>query len=171
MLSIHRMALLRPLAVAFVAATMLGCKTEFFEGPTGPVDPTADVYASSLGIDIANFAKTTSGVYYKDLVVGTGNEVAEGDSIRVHYTGYLVDGRVFDSSRGGSPLEQRLRRASGTQPGLIPGFVDGIVGMKVGGRRKFVIPSALAYGATGASQAGIPRYANLVFDVELLAKL
>src|SRR6185503_17809313 len=141
------MRLSRSLAFLSLAVIGLGCNTEYFSGPTGPTDPATDTYASSLAIDIATFSKTSSGVYYKDLVVGTGEAVAVGDSIRVHYTGYLVDGRTFDSSRGRSPLEGRLKAATATSAGFIDGFVDGIAGMKVGGRRKFVIPSALAYKA------------------------
>jgi FKBP-type peptidyl-prolyl cis-trans isomerase FkpA len=165
------MRLIRSFALAAAFVGTLGCGSEYYEGPTGPVDPATDTYASSRGIDISTFTKTTSGVYYKDLLVGTGATAAENDSLRIHYTGLLTGGQTFDSSRGGSPLEAKLRKATPTTSGFIVGFVDGISGMKVGGRRKFIIPAALAYGQQGLAAAGIPRYANLVFDVELLAKL
>ena len=105
--------------------------------------------------------ETKSGLKYEDTKVGTGKEAKDGTSVSVHYTGYLTDGTKFDSSVDrGTPFELSL-------PGqVIAGWNEGIPGMKVGGKRKLVIPAALGYGESG--QGPIPPGATLVFEVELL---
>jgi len=104
-----------------------------------------------------------SGLDYADLVQGSGATAAAGQSVTVHYTGWLTDGRKFDSSRDrGQPFAFRL---GGGQ--VIRGWDEGVQGMKVGGRRRLVIPSELGYGARGAGGL-IPPDATLVFMVELL---
>lgn len=97
-----------------------------------------------------------------DPVVGTGAEVKAGDTITAHYTGALAStGVIFQSSLdGGQPFTSPLS-------GLIAGWQQGIPGMKVGGTRRLMIPSALAYGAN--AQGGIPANSDLVFDIELVA--
>ena len=98
-----------------------------------------------------------------DEVVGTGAEVKSGDSVKVHYTGTLMNGKEFDSSRGrGTPFEFKV----GTG-GVIKGWDQGVVGMKVGGKRKLEIPADLGYGASGQPPK-IPANAGLKFDVELI---
>jgi hypothetical protein len=97
-----------------------------------------------------------------DDVVGTGKEAKSGDTVRVHYTGTLLSGVEFDSSRGKSPFDFTLGAGS-----VIKGWDQGVVGMKVGGHRKLVIPQALAYGEAG-SPPKIPPKAGLTFDIELL---
>ncbi len=105
---------------------------------------------------------TPSGLKYTDLVVGTGPSPRPGQTAVVHYTGTLTDGTVFDSSRDkGQPYSFPLGRGR-----VIKGWDEGVATMKVGGRRKLVVPPALGYGATG--QGTIPPNATLVFDVELL---
>ncbi len=103
-------------------------------------------------------------VKVEDVVVGKGPEVKVGDTVVVHYTGTLPDGTKFDSSHdhpGNQPLTAQLA------PGqLIAGWVKGIPGMKVGGRRKLTIPPALGYGARATGK--IPPNSTLLFDVELL---
>ena len=100
----------------------------------------------------------------EDLKIGSGSaQVAAGDSIIVHYVGSFLDGRVFDSSRErGQPLSIIL----GVEPRLIPGFEQGVLGMKVGGVRKLLIPSNLAYGPQG--QGPVPPNTPIQFEVELL---
>jgi FKBP-type peptidyl-prolyl cis-trans isomerase FkpA len=97
-----------------------------------------------------------------DDVVGTGKEAKNGDTVRVHYTGTLLSGVEFDSSRGKSPFDFTLGAGS-----VIKGWDQGVVGMKVGGHRRLVIPQALAYGEAG-SPPKIPPKAGLKFDIELL---
>ncbi|HWG85778.1 MAG TPA: FKBP-type peptidyl-prolyl cis-trans isomerase [Deinococcales bacterium] len=97
-----------------------------------------------------------------DTVVGTGEEVAPSSTVTVHYYGRLADGTKFDSScDGGEPATFPLT-------GVIRGWQEGMVGMKVGGQRRLIIPSALAYGETGTPGGPIPPNANLVFDIELV---
>jgi FKBP-type peptidyl-prolyl cis-trans isomerase len=121
--------------------------------------------AASAGfeIDSAALTKTASGLQYQDVVTGTGPEASPGQVAVVHYTGWLTDGTKFDSSRdGGQPFSFPL---GGGQ--VIAGWDEGVAGMKVGGRRKLVIPPELGYGPMGSPPV-IPAGATLVFDVELL---
>ena len=107
--------------------------------------------------------KTESGLEYVDLVVGTGQEAKAGQTATVHYTGWLVDGKKFDSSVDrNEPFSFRL---GGGQ--VIKGWDEGVAGMKVGGKRKLTIPPQLGYGARGAGGV-IPANATLTFEVELL---
>ena len=99
----------------------------------------------------------------EELKVGTGDEAVAGKPVTVHYTGWLTDGKKFDSSLDrGQPFTFQL---GGGQ--VIRGWDQGVAGMKVGGKRKLTIPSSMGYGERGAG-AVIPPNATLVFDVELL---
>jgi FKBP-type peptidyl-prolyl cis-trans isomerase FkpA len=107
---------------------------------------------------------TASGLKYWDLKKGTGAAAKAGDSVKVHYTGWLTDGKKFDSSLDrGEPFAFNLGAGM-----VIRGWDEGVAGMKVGGKRQLHIPSELGYGAHGAGDA-IPPNADLIFDVELLA--
>ena len=107
--------------------------------------------------------KTSSGLQYADLVVGEGREAHAGETATVHYTGTLVDGTKFDSSKDrNQPFSFQLGAGR-----VIKGWDEGVEGMKIGGTRKLVIPSQLGYGARGAGSA-IPPNATLIFIVELL---
>ncbi len=107
---------------------------------------------------------TASGLVIEDVTVGEGNEARAGQHVLVHYTGWLTDGRKFDSSKDRrEPFEFRL----GAQE-VIAGWDEGVVGMKIGGTRKLTIPPQLGYGARGAGGV-IPPNATLLFEVELLA--
>jgi len=98
-----------------------------------------------------------------DEKVGAGAEVKNGDTVKVHYTGTLMNGKEFDSSRGkGKPFEFKV----GTG-GVIKGWDEGVLGMKVGGKRKLEIPADLGYGASGQPPK-IPGGAGLKFDIELI---
>jgi len=127
------------------------------------VDPAYDRYASSLDVDIDRMRKLPSGLYIEDTSFGAGPEATPGAVVDVQYTGWLSDGTKFDSSYdAGQPISFRLGQGQ-----VIRGWDEGIQGMRVGGKRRLVIPSDLAYGPRGAGGV-IPPHANLIFDVELV---
>jgi len=106
---------------------------------------------------------TPSGLSYTDLVKGTGAQPVSGKSVTVHYTGWLTDGKKFDSSVDrGQPFVFRIGAGE-----VIPGWDEGVMGMRVGGKRKLIVPAKLGYGENGAGGV-IPPNATLVFEVELL---
>ena len=106
---------------------------------------------------------TPSGLIIDDLVAGDGAAAAAGQSVTVHYTGWLTNGTKFDSSKDRN--EPFVFPLDGGR--VIKGWDEGVQGMKVGGKRKLTIPAALGYGARGAGGV-IPPNATLVFEVELL---
>ncbi|HXI90539.1 MAG TPA: FKBP-type peptidyl-prolyl cis-trans isomerase [Blastocatellia bacterium] len=107
---------------------------------------------------------TASGLKYIDEVVGTGVSPKTGQNVTVHYTGTLVDGTKFDSSVDkGQPYKFRL----GVDP-VIQGWVEGLMTMKAGGKRRLIIPPNLGYGVSG-NPPKIPPNATLLFEVELLS--
>jgi len=106
---------------------------------------------------------TVSGLQYWDIVVGTGATAVAGKPVKVHYTGWLTDGKKFDSSLDrGQPFEFPLGAGR-----VIKGWDEGVAGMKVGGKRQLRIPPDLGYGGRGAGGL-IPPNATLIFDVELI---
>ena len=106
---------------------------------------------------------TSSGLQYIDLKVGTGAAAQAGQTVSVHYTGWLENGKKFDSSVDrGQPFSFPLGAGR-----VIKGWDEGVQGMRVGGKRKLMIPSSLGYGARGAGGV-IPPNAALIFEVELL---
>lgn len=125
--------------------------------PAAPSDATADI--AKMG---PSTKKLPSGLEMEDLNVGSGDEAKTGTTVKVHYTGWLTDGKKFDSSLDrNEPFEFSL-------PGqVIQGWNDGVPGMKVGGKRKLKIPAKLGYGEQGAG-SDIPPGATLIFEVELL---
>ena len=99
----------------------------------------------------------------EDVVVGTGAVAEKGKTVSVHYTGWLTDGKKFDSSKDrGQPFSFPLGRGH-----VIQGWDEGVAGMKIGGKRKLTIPPEMGYGKAGAGGV-IPPNATLVFEVELL---
>lgn len=106
---------------------------------------------------------TASGLQYTDEIVGDGPSPTAGQNVKVHYTGTFPDGRKFDSSRDrGRPFEFVIGQGR-----VIRGWDEGVLTMKVGGRRILTVPGHLGYGAAGAGNV-IPPNATLLFDVELL---
>jgi FKBP-type peptidyl-prolyl cis-trans isomerase FkpA len=137
--------------LASIAAAACGGDGDTSSSPTAPSQPSAP------------FSQT-------DVRVGTGTEAAAGRTLTVNYTGWLYDpaqpeskGRQFDTSIGRGPFPFPLGAGR-----VIRGWDQGLVGMRVGGFRRLVIPPDLAYGSQGAGNGAIPPNATLVFDVELL---
>jgi FKBP-type peptidyl-prolyl cis-trans isomerase FkpA len=145
----HRLALLPWLALAAAC------------GSRG--DAKASGFSADLGVDTTTMTKAPSGLWYTDVTTGQGAEAEPGRTVRVHYTGWLPSGKKFDSSRDrGEPFAFTLGAGQ-----VITGWDEGVKGMKVGGRRKLVLPPSMAYGEAGAPP-DIPPGATLVFDVEVL---
>ena len=107
---------------------------------------------------------TPSGLHYEDIAVGDGLQVeGRGDTVKVHYTGWLEDGTKFDSS-----VDRDDPFSFPVDVGyVIKGWDEGVQGMKIGGKRKLIVPSDLGYGSHGAGDV-IPPNSTLVFEVELL---
>jgi FKBP-type peptidyl-prolyl cis-trans isomerase len=120
-------------------------------------------FSAELGVDTTALTRTPSGLRYVDVSKGQGEEAAAGRTVTVHYTGWLPNGKKFDSSRD---RNEPFSFTIGAQQ-VIAGWDEGVAGMRVGGRRKLVIPPELGYGAAGAPP-DIPPNSILVFDVELL---
>jgi FKBP-type peptidyl-prolyl cis-trans isomerase FkpA len=146
-------------------------------GPTEPdsrwARPESIQFAPSLNVDLAAMTLNPSGLYWQDLEVGTGAAAAVGNTIRVHYTGWFPDGTMFETSLTDNARCLNFDLTKNTciefplGVGLvIPGWDEGLVGMKVGGKRKLVIRPELAYGRPGRGK--IPPLTTLVFDVELV---
>ncbi len=140
-------------------------------GETTPTPQAgADDFHDGAGKQAVKFP---DGLQFLDLKAGTGDIVPTGATVKVQYTGWLSDGRQFDTSRqqGRDTLCAILvntQQASGDCTPVIPGWNEGIPGMKVGGKRKLTIPPSLAYGDQGAPPA-IPAKATLVFTVEVVS--
>jgi FKBP-type peptidyl-prolyl cis-trans isomerase FkpA len=148
----------RTFGVVAVSLALVACGDDPVDpGPNewGP-DPRGVEFAESLGIDLDSMTETASGLFYRDDVVGTGEAAALGDAATVSYTGWLVLANEFDS--GSFPLTLAEGQA-------IAGFVEGIIGMQLGGTRTIVMPSSLGYGSVGKGQ--IPGDAVLVFELTL----
>ena len=142
-------------AAALAALALAACDKTVPEPPAPPPRPV--VSAAPEVPEPADLIK-------EDLSVGTGAEAKDGDKVKVNYTGRLLKTSfMFDTSVGKKPFDFQLGKAS-----VIKGWDLGVVGMKVGGKRKLTIPSKLGYGDSG-SPPKIPGKATLVFDVELLS--
>jgi peptidylprolyl isomerase len=111
----------------------------------------------------AQMTTTPSGLQYRDMVVGKGPQPKVGDTVVVNYTGTFASGKVFDTSVGKQPFKFTLGRGE-----VIKGWDEGVASMRVGGKRKLVIPPDLAYGA-GGYPGVIPPNSTLTFVVELLS--
>jgi FKBP-type peptidyl-prolyl cis-trans isomerase len=113
---------------------------------------------------VGDGVRTPSGLVYWDIRFGNGEVAKEGSHVRVHYTGWLTNGKKFDSSvDAGTPFDFTIGNGE-----VIKGWDEGVAGMKVGGKRQLRIPPALGYGAEGTPGGPIPANANLIFDVQLL---
>ena len=128
-----------------------------------PTATAVEIKSDSGPAQNTSWIKTKEGLQYQDVVVGSGEEAKPGDMIAAHYTGTLVDGTKFDSSYDrGQPFAFVLGGGM-----VIKGWDLGLVGMKVGGKRKLIIPPQLGYGSS--DHGPIPGNSTLLFDVELMA--
>jgi peptidylprolyl isomerase len=129
--------------------------------PNVPVESTT--FDPGLGVNLATSTKTASGLYYRDLVVGPGKTVVSGDSVNVYYAGYLPGAQRFDQLV--SPAAPYGFKTGAKRN--IPGFDEGVIGMKAGGSRQLIVPPSLGYGTAG--NVGIPPNSVLVFNVQVVS--
>jgi len=147
---------LTTLAVSLLA--LGGCGTEITVTQTGDEEVIEDVtFAPSLGIDLSRMTRLGSGVYIQDLVVGTGDQVALGSRATFRFTGWLRTGTQFTQGEVTFFLGNNE---------VITGFEQGVVGMKVGGTRRIIIPPILAFGSAGSST--VPPGAVVIYETDLL---
>ena len=125
---------------------------------TGPDSIEDTRFAASLEINLATFTRTPSGLYYEDVTQGTGEPATAGQSVSVAYTGWLTNGTQFDSG------EFPFLLGAGQ---VVPGFDEGVTGMRVGGVRRIIIPPELGYGNRGSGP--VPPNAIMIFRIELLS--
>jgi len=130
--------------------------------PNVPIEQTT--FASELGVDLAASTKSSTGLYYRDLTVGGGATASASSLVSTYYSGYLSNGAKFGELL--SPSTPFSFTVGATPAEVIKGWDEGIVGMKVGGRRQLIIPPELGYGANGSGP--VPPNAVLVFTVELV---
>jgi peptidylprolyl isomerase len=159
-------------ALAASLLVLAACGSDALPASNSPTAAARQSSCAAAPASSDNFAQTVSltttadGLRYGDITAGTGAMPQKGQKITVQYTGWLSTGCQFDTSR------QAGRAAfsfviGATPPNVIPGWEEGLLTMRVGGRRRLVIPPLLGYGATGQGQ--IPGGSTLVFDVELLS--
>lgn len=149
----------RLISTLFAAVLAAGCGSD---SPTA-VSIEQTTFDASLGVDLAHSTKLPSGLYYRDITVGTGTTLASGQRVGVQYSGALANGQVFGSQAAPTPP---LSFVLGSGQ-VIAGWDQGLPGMKVGGRRQLVIPPELAYGSSG--RGPIPPNAVLVFTVDAIS--
>jgi peptidylprolyl isomerase len=177
------MSLRRAIIPIAVAVVVLGCSGPDNSGyrvrpaatteAAAPGQPTIGGAVAATGSDgnapgipelRGNIQTTPSGLQYIDQQVGSGAAPQTGQTVQVHYTGWLTDGQKFDSSVDrGEPFRFQIGTSA-----VIRGWDEGVATMQPGGKRRLIIPAALGYGAQGAG-GRIPPNATLIFDVELLS--
>lgn len=124
-----------------------------------PSDPATESYAPSTGVDISKMTKMPNGIYYQDLIVGTGDPLTEKKIVNLTFFAMLPNGFIFDRATQQSLVDLRQ---------VLTGFGDGMIGMRPGGTRKIAVPSALAYGPRGAAGLGVPTNSTIVYDIALI---
>ena len=125
-----------------------------------PTDPATETFAAATGVDISKMTKLPSGVYILDVQVGTGNPITTRTVANVSYVAYLTNGFVWE--RVSQPRSVDLNQVA------VAGFTEGVLGMRAGGTRKIVIPSALGFGKNAVPSLVIPANSTLIYDVQLI---
>lgn len=139
----------------FIAIVALAATALLAQSSSSKPDTSAPTKVTGSG------TKTADGLQYWDIKVGAGATARPHQTVKVHYTGWLTNGKKFDSSVDrGEPISFSLDQ-------VIKGWGEGVPGMKVGGKRQLRIPPDLAYGDRGAG-AAVPPNSTLIFDIELL---
>ncbi|MDX1986454.1 MAG: FKBP-type peptidyl-prolyl cis-trans isomerase [Candidatus Obscuribacter sp.] len=148
---------------ALAVFTFVKAESSAFAWPFKQKRETSIPQVYPIGPDADGFYTTSSGLKFKDLKKGDGARPQTGQTVVVHYTGWLTNGQKFDSSLDrGEPFTFAIGKGN-----VIKGWDEGVKGMHIGGKRRLVIAPQLGYGASGAGEA-IPPNATLVFEVELL---
>lgn len=156
------MGLIRYFFAGAMAVSLLACsEPDVDQSHLPPERRVATRYSAALRVDLSEMEARPSGLYVQDIVVGEGVRADSGDVVRVHYVGWLPTGTEFDSRRDGAPLEVALGYGQ-----VIAGWDQGVVGMRVGGHRRLIVPPALGEGVTGRGR--VPANSTLVFDVQLV---
>ena len=148
--------------LSFVSAAILFAQTSAQQPPTKTATTKAATTPGAKTAAAPAWTTTPSGLKFRDVLVGKGAQPKEGNTVVVNYTGKFTSGKVFDTSVGKRPFEFQLGRGQ-----VIKGWDEGVGSMHIGGKRKLVIPPALAYGP-GGYPGVIPPNSTLTFDVELL---
>lgn len=159
------MRLLRSIAAAVVPLTMLSACLDTTAPRTIGVEEAT--FAPALGVDLSTFTRTASGLYYRDVSVGTGPVVTSGQTVGIYYLAYLANGAALDSVQTGTPFS--FTAGAGQ---VIPGVDEGVQGMNVGGVRRLLIPPGLAYGPYDYAVTQtlvIPGQSVLVFTVTMVS--
>ena len=151
------------LGVLFASSlfSVSACGSDAVTAPPPTIETAT--FAPALGVNIASSTKTTSGLYYRDIVVGTGALVTSGQTLSMHYTGWLADGTQFDTN-GATDAPLTFVLGIGY---VIVGWDIGLVGMRVGGQRQLIIPPSLGYGTQ--TNGKIPGNSILVFNVTVVS--
>ena len=153
------------LTLAMLGPAVAQAETPASKATMKPVTKATKPAAKAAAKSTTALHTTPSGLQYQDLKVGTGALPKTGQSVTVHYTGTLTDGKKFDSSRDrNEPFTFKIGLSE-----VIAGWDEGVGTMRVGGHRKLIIPAKLGYGDRGAGAGLIPPGATLIFDVELLS--
>ena len=137
-----------------VTVTLAACGEDNLLGP----NPRDVVFDAALDIDLSSMTEKPSGLFFEDLVVGTGDMAASGDAVTVFFSVWLADGDLIDRRTDTFILGSN---------DLLIGVEEGLTGMQLGGIRRLVVPSSLGYGDAGSGDGVIPRDAVLVFQMEV----
>ena len=145
----------RPLLLLFAAA-LASCSLNVDSPQGSPTDPSTERVDPALGVDIATMTKTPSGAYYKDILVGSGAILTGQPSITFTFAGFIKSGATFGNGVQASPYPVSS---------FVAGLAEGIQGIRIGGQRLIVVPSALGYG--GGVYGAVPPNSTLIYLFQL----